>query len=286
MNVSTSVTAAGSYAGIYRIGAAELGKGRAAATVADENTSPGSSTVSISSAAREAARNDAGRRLSLPDAEYWMCKDFPADIMAEAQTRLAERQAAPGVGNGYLPDSVANLPLLPENQALLEQFRQEMREIGHDNTDPQKNARFNRLLNLSLRVQIEGWKAPMTEADAQRELDISQAMGVLSANQPAPETAPAADANPDFMAGWKLRWAQEGLEMPAVETKDVLDAAPGQSLWLQLADKAGIGQGEFVDKARELAGQFRGNALTRVIEQFISERYLAFKAAGEGAKAA
>lgn len=99
-------------------------------------------------------------RLKLPDTSYWMRRDFPDDIMAEAKSRLAERQAAPGIGDGYLPSSISNLPLLPENQALLDQFRQEMKEIGHNNSDPEQNARFNRLLNLSLRVRSKAGNHP------------------------------------------------------------------------------------------------------------------------------
>lgn len=279
MTSTSSVAAASGYASIYNLATAAA-RARSETAAADSTSSTGndgaSSSVSISAAAREAAKNDANKGFQLPDAEYWMRKDFPADIMAEAQARLDERQAAPGVAGGYLPNSVANLPLLPENQALLAQFRQEMREIGHDNTDPEKNARFNRLLNLSLKVQINGWKTPMTEADAQRELDISQAMAALSAGKPEPEPAEQSDSVPDMMAGWKQRWQQEGLEMPSVAPE------MGQSLWLQLADKAGIGQDEFMDKARTLAGSVKGNALTQAIEQFISERYVALKAAAGG----
>lgn len=205
----------------------------------------------------------------MPDAEYWMRKDFPDDIVAEAKARLAERQAAPGIGDGYLPSSVSNLPLLPENQALLNQFRQEMKAIGHNNSDPAANARFNRLLNLSLRVQIEGWKAPMTEADAQRELDIQQAMAVLDTDTAKPAVATGNEVLADPLSGWKQRWQQEGLSMPSVSL------TPGKSLWLDLAGQAGIGQDEFVTKARELATQLKGNALTQAIEQFISDRYVA-----------
>ena len=183
--------------------------------------------------------------------------------------RLAERQAAAGIGDGDLPSTVSNLPLVPENQDLLDQFRQEMKEIGHNNSDPEMNARFNRLLNLSLRVEIEGWKAPMTEADAQRELDIQQAMTVVDAESPTPPAATSGNIPTDPLAGWKLRWQQEGLSMPSVST------TPGNSLWLDLADKAGISQDDFMAKAREPASNLKGNALTQAIEQFISDRYVA-----------
>ena len=243
----------------------------------DTSGATASSKVSLSAAAEQAAKDDTSARLKLPDASSWMRKEFPDDILAEAKTRLAERQAAPGIGDGYLPSSISNLPLLPENQALLDQFRQEMKAIGHNNSDPEKSARFNQLLNLNMRVQIEGWKAPMTEADAQRELDIQQAMAVIDAGNTtqnaATGTETGAEALADPLAGWKLRWQQEGLTMPSV------DATPGKSLWLDLAGQAGISQDEFVTKARELATNLRGNALTQAIEQFISDRYLATQAA-------
>ncbi len=282
MSTTSALAAVSGYAGISRISAAALGRQRDTAEAASTPAAAApSASVTISSAAREAARNDTGQGLKLPDAEYWMSRDFPEDIMAEARARLEQRQPAPG--GGYLPDSVANLPLLPENEALLQQFRQEMKEIGHNNPDPEKQARFNRLLNLSMKVQIDGWKAPMTEADAQRELDISRAMGVLMADQPQAEPA-AGDDTPrvwDPMAGWKTRWQQEGLEMPEVTEA----ATPQRSLWLQLAEGAGIAQDEFVARARELASGLSGNDLTRALEQFISDRYVAFRASQAGAAA-
>ena len=240
-------------------------------SVADGDTSgaTASSTVTLSAAAEQAAKNDLETRIKLPGARALTREDFPEDILAEAEARLAERQTAPGIGDGYLPDSVSNLPLLPENQALLDQFRQEMKEIGNNNSDPEKNARFNQLLNLNLRVQIEGWKTPMNEADVQRELDIQQAMAVIDAGNTTPDTVSNTEALPDPLAGWKLRWQQEGLTMPSI------DATPGKSLWLDLADQAGITQDEFMAKARELATQLKGNALTRAVEQFISDRYVA-----------
>jgi hypothetical protein len=235
-----------------------------------------STTVSISAAAEQAAKNDAAARLKLPSTSSWMRKEFPDDILAEAKARLAERQAAPGIGDGYLPNSISRLPLLPENQALLNQFRQEMKAIGNS-SDPEQNARFNQLLNLSLRVQIEGWKAPMQESDVQRELDIQQAMAVVDAEHPTANAATTSDAQPAPMAGWTLRWQQEKLTMPDVEP------TIGKSFWLQLADKAGISQDEFMTKARDLAAQFKGNALTQALEIFISDQYIASRAAAVSA---
>ena len=239
----------------------------------DTSGASASSKVSLSAAAEQAAKDDVSARLKLPGASSWMLKDFPDDILAEAQTRLAERQAASGISDGYLPNSISNLPLLPENQALLDQFRQEMKEIGHNNSDPEKSARFNQLLNLTMRVQIEGWKTPMSEADVQRELDIQQAMAVVDAGNTTQNTGTGTEVAADPLAGWKLRWQQEELTMPSV------DATPGKSLWLDLAEKAGISQDEFMAKARELATRFKGNALTQAVEQFISDRYLAIKTA-------
>ena len=161
----------------------------------DTSGTTASTKVSLSAAAEQAAKDDISARLKLPAASSWMNKNFPDDILAEAKTRLAERQAAPGIGDGYLPNSISNLPLLPENQALLDQFRQEMKEIGHNNSDPEKSARFNQLLNLNMRVQIEGWKTPMSEADVQRELDIQQAMAVIDAGN---TTQNAATGAPEF----------------------------------------------------------------------------------------
>ena len=48
-----------------------------------------------------------------------------------------------------------------------------------------------------------------------------------------------------------------------------VDAIPEKPLWLDLADKAGLSQDEFMSTARELAARFKGNALTQAVEQFI-----------------
>lgn len=62
-----------------------------------------------------------------------------------------------------------------------------------------------------------------------------------------------------------------------------VDVVPGNSLWLDLAEKAGIRQDEFMAKARDLAAHLKGNALTQAVERFISDYYLAAKAASEKA---
>lgn len=238
----------------------------------DTEDTAASNKVSLSASNESAAKNDISARLKLPNQSSWMNKEFSDDILAEAKNRLAERQAASGIGDGYLPNGIYNLPLLPENQALLDQFRQEMKEIGHSNSDPEKSARFNQLLNLSMRVQIEGWKTPMSEADVQRELDIQQAMAVVDSGNASQSAQNRTDVLADPLAGWKLRWQQEKLTMPSV------DSVGPKSLWLDLADKAGISQDEFMEEVRELATRFKGNALTQAVEEFISDCYLATKA--------
>mgnify|MGYP001088609971 FL=1 len=89
MSTTTALAAVSGYAGISRISAAALGRQRDTAEAASTPAAAApSASVTISSAAREAARNDAGQGLKLPDADYWMSRDFPEDIMAEARARL------------------------------------------------------------------------------------------------------------------------------------------------------------------------------------------------------
>lgn len=87
-------------------------------SVADGRATASTTVVSLSAEAEQAAKTmSVYSRLKLPDTSYWMRRDFPDDIMAEAKSRLAERQAAPGIGDGYLPSSISNLPLLqPETR--------------------------------------------------------------------------------------------------------------------------------------------------------------------------
>lgn len=252
------------------------------AGVASSGDSAAGVTVSISAAAREAARNNGGVQPGIKAPDFiakWFSKDFPPDVLDEAKARLDDVKTHGGIGaNGPL-----NLPLLPENQKLLDDFHQEMdgiRAAGLSNATPAQSERFNLLMNLSMRLQLTGWEKPMNEAGVQRQLDVSIAMAKLSIDDPA--LAPAADSAqmPDWSDGspdpaaapaaWRERWDQEGLAMP----KDVT-LAPDRSMWLDLAQAAGIGQDELLANARNLAGNLKGSALTRAVEDFISGRYLA-----------
>lgn len=249
--------------------------------------------MSISAAAREAARNDAAGRpgLRLSDAvREWFNKDFSPDVLAEAKARLEDIR-----DNGELGAfGPMNLPLLPENQALLDDFRQEMRELsagGHARMNEEQSARFNLLMNLGMRLQLVGWEKPMTEADVQHEFDISNAMAKLARDDPSlrppalPERMPeefiADTQSGKVPAVWRERWESAGLTMPT-ETS----LSPERSMWLDLAESAGIDADEFMTVLRGMAGDLKGQALTRAMENFISERYLAFKEAQEAAAAA
>ncbi len=241
-----------------------------------------SSQVSISAAAREAARNDAAIRpgLKLSDAVMqWFNKDFSSDILDEAKARLEDIRENGELG-AFGP---MNLPLLPENQQLLDGFRQEMRELsagGHANMNEEQSARFNLLMNLGMRLQLVGWEKPMTEADVQREFDVSNAMAKLVHDDPSlkpptpPERAPE-EVVADIQSGkapavWRERWSAAGLTMPTEAT-----LLPERSMWLDLAAAAGIDTDEFMTTLRGMAGDLKGQALTRAMESFISERYLA-----------
>lgn len=247
------------------------------------------STVSISAAAREAAANDPATRSGLKLADFvmqWFDKDFPQDVLDEAKARLADIQAHGELGAA----GPLNLPLLPENQALQESFRQERRELsaaGHANMTEAQSARFNLLMNLDMRLQLTGWNTPMTEADVQREFDVANAMAKLVNADPSlrPEEKPAtcpedlvADI-PDIQwdgvpSVWEKRWEAAGLVMP----EDVV-VSPERGMWLEVAAAAGIGEDEFLAQARELAGSLKGHALTRALETLISERYAAMREA-------
>jgi len=238
-----------------------------------------SSVVSISDAAREVARDG---HLKLADfVAGWYNKDFPQDVIDEAQARHDDIKA-----NGRLGASgPIMLPLLPENQKLLEGFQREMKDIraaGFENATPAQSERFNLLLNLSMRLRMVGWEKPMTEADVRKEFDISIVMAKMSRNDPAP--APSADSEKSAAqiraeieskavpSNWRQRWQDEGLTMPENVT-----LSRDRSMWLDVAEAAGISENEFLAKVREQAGSLKYSALTRAIENFISERYVALK---------
>lgn len=286
----STLSAVQSLMNIYGSAATQSRKAATTSQSADASTTAGTS-VTISSAAREAAKNDASATtgFKLPDyVSSWFNKDFPQDVVDEATARLADIKTHGSLG----AEGPLNLPLLPENQALSDSFRAEMksiREAGLENATPEQSARFNLLMNLNMRLQLTGWEKPMTEADVQREFDISNVMGKLSAKDPQP--APPTDEEVERMIAdtgsgtvpsvWTRRWEQAGLEMP-----ENVETSPDRSMWLDVAEAAGIGADEFMSKLRELSDDNKGSALTRAIESFISERYVAMtEAQTDGATA-
>lgn len=261
-----SITLLGGVQGLAAYLATTRGKAPAAA-VAAENTASTGERVSLSAAARAAQQSEAAAKstgIALPQSiRDWFDKTFSDDVLAEAQSRLADIRASGALG----AEGPLALPLLPESQALLDGFRAEMRDLsanGHAAMDESASARFSQLLNLSIRVQMQGWSKPMaSEADAQREFDIANAMAVLVRDNP--ELAPPADAATS--QSWTDRWQAAGLTMPVSEPR------PGASFWLQMAENAGFDEAEFMAAARELAGRYDGHALTRQVEQLIANRY-------------
>lgn len=299
ISLTTLYSAASSYASAYATASsAALGASGKTATAggAEESTQ-----VAISEAARQAAKNDTAmsQGYRLPDLVRAMfTKELPEAVVAEAKARLAEANANGGSGGNGISGGVGsegplNLPLLPQNLGLLQSFQEEMRSIrskGLENATPEESARFNQLLNLTMRLQLVGWQKPMTEADVQKELDVALAMARLSAGGAGSSTGggDAAQGAQDNVAWdltkipqvWRDRWSQAGLTMP-----EEVEVSPGQSMWLSLAEAAGIGADEFMNKARDLAATQQGNALTGAVEHFISDRYLVLKAALENAAA-
>lgn len=254
----------------------------ASSTALTDNTNA-SSNVTISAAAREAANNDAGG-YKLPDfVTKWFNKDFPQDVIDEAKARLAANKAGDGLGTG----GPMNLPLLPENQALMDNLRQEMQNIhdaGWKNATPEQTERYNLLMNETMRLSIMGGQRAMTEADLQRELDISSVMGKMANADPSLLPTPPsnqqveADNAANMTAwtsgtippAWLNRWENAGLTMPQ-DTK-----LTGRSMWQDLAKAAGIGDTELSTKVKDLAANhIQGNALTVALETFISKRYVA-----------
>lgn len=244
-------------------------------------TSTDSTTVSISKEARQAAAGGIAVPESIrQDALAELNRVFPQDILDEAKARLEANQGISGSSSAT--PGLGNLPLLPENEALIAQIKSEMHAAHAANKEGMTNLTpYVRLINA---VQKEGWKAPMSMEDAQREVDISLAMSRLTppaSEEPLSEaeqlqkdkTAMAqfekelAGEVPDKL---KQRWQEAGLSMPESATTTF-----PQSIWLGLANAAGIGEDEFLGKARELAGSYTGNSFLQEIEKFVSERYVA-----------
>ncbi len=244
-------------------------------------TDSASTTVSISKEARQAAAGGIAVPESIrQDALAELNRVFPQDILDEAKARLEANQGISGSSSAT--PGLGNLPLLPENEALIAQIKSEMHAAHAANKEGMTNLTpYVRLINA---VQKEGWKAPMSMEDAQREVDISLAMSKLT---PAASEEPLSEAEqlqkdktamaqfekelagevPDKL---KQRWQEAGLSMPETATTTF-----PQSIWLGLAKAAGIGEDEFLGKARELAGNYKGNSFLQEIEKFISERYVA-----------
>ncbi|MBT9520906.1 MAG: hypothetical protein IV101_08405 [Dechloromonas sp.] len=253
------------------------------ATTATSTKSSESTTVSISNEARQAAATES--RFAVPESVRQAAladlnRVFPQDILDEAQARL---QANQGIsGSTSATPGLGNLPLLPENAALLAQIKSEMHAARAASTEGMTN--LTPYVQLIHAVQTEGWKTPMTMADAQREVDIAAAMDRLT---PASNQAPLSEAEQlqkinaamaqiqQEQAGeipdkWKQRWQEANLSMPETATTTF-----PQSIWLGLAKAAGIGEDEFLAKARELAGNYSGNSFLQAVESFVSERYTA-----------
>ena len=271
------------YGSVSRLGTSAVSRSAASSNVASSQSTPSqtaATTVNISAEARQAA-SEAGR-IVVPEslrlaALEQLNKVFPQDILDTAQARLKDNQ---GIGGSSSTPGLGRLPLLPENEALIAQIKDEMRAARAANTEGMTDLTpYVRLINT---IQTEGWKTPMTREDAQKEVDIASAMARLSpptAGTPLSDTeqqqkdqAAAAQFEKE-LAGeipdkWKQRWEQENLSMP----KDVTTTVP-QSMWLGLAKAAGVSEDEFMTKARQLAQTSSGNTFLQALESFISERF-------------
>lgn len=251
-------------------------QGKASTTDASGTSGTDSSTVSISKEARQAAAGGIAIPESIrQDALAELSRVFPQDILDEAQARLDANQGISGSSSAT--PGLGNLPLLPENEALIAQIKSEMHATHAANKDGMTNLTpYVRLINA---VQQEGWKAPMSMEDAQREVDISLAMARLT---PATSAAEQQQKDKATMARFeqelagevpdslKQRWQEAGLSMP----ESAATTFP-QSIWLGLSKAAGISEDEFLGKARELAANYTGNSFLQEIEKFVSERYTA-----------
>lgn len=268
----TSFYAAGATSAV-RSAASSQGTASTAGTTSSEST-----TVSISNEARLAAAGE--NRIAVPesirqDALAELNRVFPQDILDEAKARLEANQGISGSSSAT--PGLGNLPLLPENAALLAQIKSEMHAARAANKEGMTN--LTPYVRLIQAVQSEGWKTPMSMEDAQREVDIAQAMAKLT---PAASEAQQLQKNQAAMAQFekelagevpdklKQRWHEAGLSMPESATTTF-----PQSIWLGLAKAAGISEEEFLGKARELAGKYSGNTFLQAIESFVSERYVA-----------
>lgn len=198
-------------------------------------------------------------------------RDFSADVIREAEMRLSERRSAPT--GGYLPAMIAGLPLLPENQALLDRLHQEMRELGEKGGDPVAQARCQQLADLATCLQLQGWQKPLSEADLQREVDVSDAMAQIDAGTATTAVIDKA-ALRDPLSGWRQRWQQDGHSLPP--------ATGATPPWLEMAESAGITAADFLTGARQLAASLRGEALTGAVENWLARGY----AAASGAQSA
>lgn len=251
-------------------------QGKASTTDASGTSGTDSSTVSISKEARQAAAGGIAIPESIrQDALAELNRVFLQDILDEAQARLDANQGISGSSSAT--PGLGNLPLLPENEALIAQIKSEMHAAQAANTEGMTNLTpYVRLINA---VQQEGWKAPMSMEDAQREVDISLAMARLT---PATSAAEQQQKDKATMARFeqelagkvpdtlKQRWQEAGLSMPETATTTF-----PQSIWLGLAKAAGISENEFLGKARALAANYTGNSFLQEIEKFVSERYTA-----------
>jgi len=111
----------------------------------------------------------------------------------------AAREAAKNDGTLSTGDI---LPPLPDNQALLASVRREMAAIssqGLANASPEELVRYNRLSNLSQRLQQFGGQGPVGQAEIQSEREIAQALARLAAENLAPSGL--ADGAPARAAG-------------------------------------------------------------------------------------
>lgn len=216
------------------------------------------------------AEKSGSLRLSEADVAQMRAYDnrpLPPDIINEAKARLAAQK---GLGGCRSALGMELLPLLPENRALIAEINKQDREAFAADADGIMN--LTPSMHLIMAIQREGWKRPMTMADARREADITTAMWRLSPPLSDAEAEKNATIFEQRRAGqipdvWKQRWQQENLTMPDIQLGDL-----GRSMWLDLAQAAGISENDFLAKARQFATSYSGNAFVQAIEQFISER--------------